>query len=409
VNDDITIDIASEGDWDAIYSAMSLAFNEDGDEQSSQAERHVFEPERVLVARRRGDIVGTAGILTRRMAVPGATVPTAHVTMVAVAPTARRRGVLTRFMTQQFADMQAAGEPIAALWASEARIYQRFGYGLAARRISMTIDTLEVRMKEPTADPGSLRQAASSEVPKLLADLYGQVYPQRPGWSERHDGTWEYRLADPPGRRNGATQQQITLHEGRTGVDGYALWRVKSDWDGRGPRGEVRVLEVVALNDTAYRELWRFLLTMDLARSASAWLTAIDEPLQYLVNEPRRLGMEFGDSLWVRVVDLPAALTARLYAAPIDVVFEVTDDHLPANAGRWRLTAQPGAPASCVSTVDEPDLLCDIRALGAAYLGDAVFGALHAAGLIREIRPGALASAAAAFTWHRAPAGIEVF
>jgi predicted N-acetyltransferase YhbS len=210
---EISIGTASEDDWDAIYPAMSLAFNEDGDEQSARAERGVFEPARVLVARRRGEVVGTAGILTRELAVPGATVPTAHVTMVTVAATARRQGVLTRFMKQQFADMRTAGEPIAALWASEGRIYQRFGYGLAARRLSLSIDTREVRLNEPAAGPG-LRPAAASELPKVLADIYGQVYPQRPGWSERHDNSWEYKLSDPPGRRNGATRLQITLSTG---------------------------------------------------------------------------------------------------------------------------------------------------------------------------------------------------
>jgi predicted acetyltransferase len=169
------------------------------------------------------------------------------------------------------------------------------------------------------------------------------------------------------------------------------------------------VHEVVTLNDTAYRALWGFLLTVDLTRSTSAWMTAIDEPVQFLVNEPRRLGMEFGDGLWVRVVDLPAALAARRYSAPVDVVFEVTDERLPANAGRWRLIAQADGTATCISTVDEPELLCDIRALASAYLGDAVFGGLHAAGLVREARPGALAATAAAFTWHRAPVSIEIF
>lgn len=406
---DITIDIASENDWDALYPMMSLAFNEDGDEESARSERAVFEPERTLVARRGEEIVGCAGIYTRRMAVPGTTVPTAHVTMVSVAATARRQGVLTRFMQRQFDDMRAAGEPIAALWASEGRIYQRFGYGLGARRLSMNIDTREVRLTGPTAVEGILRPASPDEIPKVLADVYGQAYPRRPGWSERHERTWEYRLADSRERRNGATQLQITLHEGGAGVDGYALWRVKSDWDGRGPRGDVRVMEVVTLTATAYRALWQFLLTLDLARSTSAWFTAIDEPLPYLVNEPRRLGLEVGDSLWVRIVDLPAALSARQYSAPVDVVLEVTDDRLPHNAGRWRLTATSGGGASCVSTMDEPDLACDIRALGAAYLGDNVFGGLAAAGLVREVRPGALAPVAAALAWHRAPSSMEVF
>ena len=128
MSDDISIEVPAHDDWDAFFRANTAAFNADGDEDTSAAERVLFEPERCLVARRDGEIVGTAGIASRRMCVPGGVVAAGHVTLVSVAPTARRRGVLTRFMRQQFADMRAAGEPIAALWASEGRIYQRFGY-----------------------------------------------------------------------------------------------------------------------------------------------------------------------------------------------------------------------------------------------------------------------------------------
>jgi predicted acetyltransferase len=407
VTDDIVIDSAVADDWEAIYKASSAAFNEDGDEAWSAVERTVFEPERTLVARRDGELVGTAGIYTRRLSVPGATVPAAHVTLISVAATARRQGVLTRFMRRQFADIQAAGEPIAVLWASEGRIYQRFGYGLAARKLSLSVDTRETRLMIPAAR-GRLREGTPADLRDVLVKVYDQAYAQRPGWSERAPRHWDYRLADPEFIRRGGSARRAVIHEGTGGVDGYALWRVASKWDDGGPAGEVRVMEQVATTPEAYLALWRFLLTMDLTRTTSHWAAAVDEPLFFLVNEPRRLGAKLGDALWLRIIDVPSALSARRYAARVDVVIELADELIAGNAGRWHLTGAPDG-ARCTSTMEPADLVCDIRSLSTVYLGDVQLSSLAAAGLVRERRPGALAAATAAFGWHRAPSAIEVF
>lgn len=408
MTDDITIDVATADDWDAIFTTASTAFNEDGDEGASAAERLCFEPERFLVARRENQVVGTAGIYTRGMAVPGAVVPTAHVTFVAVAPTARRQGVLTRFMRQQFADIRAAGEPIAALWASEGRIYQRFGYGLATRKLSLDVQTLELDFTVATPDTGRLREGTPAELTDTITKVYDAVYSQRPGWSERAPQHLEYRITDLERHRHGATSLRALVHEGINGADGYALWRVTRRWNDTGPAGEVNIVEVVSATREAYAALWRFLLTVDLTRSATAWSVAVDEPLQFMINEPRRLSAKLSDALWVRVLDVPQALAARRYAADIDVVLEVTDDVIPTNSGRWRLTGN-STSAHCESTVDQPDLVCDIRALGAAYLGGTPLDALAAAGRVEELTPGSLAATGTAFGWHRLPSAVEVF
>ncbi len=422
MTDDITMRTAVADDWDAIYAMVAAAFNADGDVDASAAERPLFEPDRCRLAIRSGQIVGSAGILTRRLAVPGATVPTGHVTMIAVSPTARRRGLLTRFIGQQFVDIRAAGEPIAALWASEGRIYQRYGYACATRRMSLTVDTREVRLTntagsagsatlaEPTnvAEPGRLVAAPPADLRDTLTKLYEPAYAQRPGWSERAPNHWDHRLADPEAQRRRASARRAVIHEGEQGPDGYALWRVRNDWDDSGPAGEVQVMELVALSPQAYAGLWGFILGMDLTRTATAWACALDEPLFFMVNEPRRLAARVADALWLRIIDLPAALAARRYATDVDLVFEVTDDVLPANAGRWRLTGSPEA-ATCTSTMDEPDLACDIRQLAAAYLGDASLAGFAAAGLVRELRSGAADLASTAFGWHRLPSSIEVF
>jgi predicted acetyltransferase len=147
---------------------------------------------------------------------------------------------------------------------------------------------------------------------------------------------------------------------------------------------------------------------VDLTRTTRYWFGAVDEPLLYLVNEPRRLNGRLGDGLWVRLVDVGAALAGRTYAAPVDVVIEVTDELVPENAGRWRLAAD-GTGARCTRTDGDADLACDVSALGAVYLGGPTLGALAAAGRVAELRSGALAAASTAFGWHRAPNATEIF
>jgi len=407
VTDNITIEVPTAADWDEIYNVISTAFHEDTSEAAAETEAKVYELERGLVARREGEIVGTGGILTRAMAVPGGTVPTAHVTMIAVASTARRQGVLTRFMRRQFDDARAAREPIAALWASEGRIYQRFGYGLAATKLALTIESREVELLLPPSS-GRLREGSPAELRESLVKLYDDAYATRPGWSERAARHWDYRLADLDTWRRGATTLRAVLHESDHGVDGYALWRAGNRWTDTGPAGEVKVLETLATTPAAYASLWRYLLTIDLTRTTSAWSVAPDEPLLSAISEPRRLDARLGDALWVRVLDVPAALAARRYVGEVDVVLEITDAMVAANTGRWRLRGSATA-ATCVSTVDDPDLSCDIRALGAAYLGGTSLVALAGSGQVTEHRAGALERASAAFGWYRAPTSFEVF
>jgi len=136
---------------------------------------------------------------------------------------------------------------------------------------------------------------------------------------------------------------------------------------------------------------------------------ALDEPLQYLVDEPRRLGSALTDGLWIRITDLPKALAARVYAAPADVVLDVADPLLEQNTGRWRLTAGPDGRATCTTTTDPADLACTVLELGSAYLGATSLAALAAAGTVRELTPGALRQASVAFGWHRMPNPTEVF
>jgi len=393
-------------DYEEIYRLLSMAFNDDPDDDERDEGRLVWEPERSIVVTSGEEIAGTAGAYTRDLSVPGGVLPAAHVTMVGVQPVHRRQGVLTRMMRHQLADVRARGEAVAVLWASEGKIYQRFGYGMAARRLGLEVER-EVRLREPVR-PSGLRAATPKDVAGDLQKVYDQVRAGRPGWSSREGAWWEHLLADVPKRRDGASALRAVLHEGPAGVDGYALWRVRNQWDGSGPRGVVVVREVATASLDGYLAIWQYLMSVDLTRSVSWWLGAFDEPLQYLVDEPRRLGLGGGDSLWVRLTDVPAALAARRYAAPVDVVIEVEDPLLPENSGAWHLTGDQGS-ASCVRADRPADLRVEIGALGAAYLGDASLATLAAAGRVQDLGSDRLASTSIAFGWHRAPSCMEVF
>ena len=404
---ELPLRVTTPEDRDGISQLLHGAFHETVDPETVEIERSLTEPERALVVTDGDRVVAHAEALTRDLTVPGNVIPAGHVTGVAVAATHRRRRLLTRLMHRQLRDIyDARQEPVAVLWASEPRIYPRFGYGLAAQRLSMEINSTEAGI---AAGPdGRLRAAGPDALRAELEKVYEQLRPSRPGWSSRDERWWNWRLVDTPARRGGAAELRAVVHETEAGADGYAVWRAKSEWVADSPRGEVWVTEVVATNPAAYASLWEFLLGIDLTRTTKYGFGAVDEPLLHLVHDPRALAARLVDALWVRVVDVGAALAARRYATGVDLVLDVTDPILTGNTGRWRL-AGDGATASCTRTDAPADLSCGVTDLGAVYLGGPSWASLAAAGRVREHRPGALAAATAAFGWHRAPQGIEVF
>ncbi|GAB3862565.1 GNAT family N-acetyltransferase [Dactylosporangium cerinum] len=400
---------ATTADIDAFSRVIRAAFFVTSEPDPGDSIRTVLDPSRYTLAEFDGQIVGTAGIFTRDLAVPGAVIPAAHVTGVSVAAAHTRKGLLRRMMTDQ---LTSVPEAIAVLWASEGRIYQRFGYGLATQNVTLRADRRELSIRGTVGgDTGTLRAAVPSEVLKELSEVYGRVLAERPGWSSRDDAWWGHLTSDPEKHREGFTATRAVLYENAAGVvEGFTRYRVRSEWDDNGPKGEVNVIELVAATPDAEAALWRFLLRVDLTRTVVKGLSSVDESIFHLVDEPRRLGGKVGDGLWVRIVDLPRALVSRRYAAPVDVVLEVTDELLPANAGRWRLRVGAGGALVNCSPTDAPaDLSCDVLELGAAYLGGTKLGALAATGRVREHRPGAVAAASTAFGWHVTPASIEIF
>jgi predicted acetyltransferase len=188
----------------------------------------------------------------------------------------------------------------------------------------------------------------------------------------------------------------------------YALYAVNMRFEPSGPAAEARVREAVALTPEGNAAIWDFLLGLDLTRRLVYEGAASDDPLRHVVTEPQAVVTRLGEALWVRLVDVPAALTARTYAAPFEVVLEVSDDVCPWNAGRWALKWD-GTTATCERSSAPAGLELSAVELGAAYLGGTTLGLLARARRVSELRTGALATASLAFLGERAPWCPEVF
>ena len=359
--------------------------------------------------------VGTTGIYSLRMAVPGAMLPVAGVTMVSVLPTHRRRGILRSLMLRQLADIAERGEePIAALWASETPLYGRYGYGRASSHAFFRFGRGEGALHAAApADPAiRLRLAEPADAVAELAKVYESVLPGQPGFFGRDADWWDRVLDDPEEERQGSSPLRCLLAEDGSGVRAYALYRSTPRWEEGTflPDGALSLYELVAADPAGGAALWRDLLSRDLITEVTADLRPADDPLLYQLQDPRRARPQLADNLWVRIIDLPTALARRGYAASADVVLEVTDDLLPANAGRWRLRAAlAGGGAECTRTDDPADIALDVRELGAVYLGGTRLGSLAAAGLVSELRAGAVGALSAAMSWDPAPWCPRIF
>ncbi|WP_406837268.1 GNAT family N-acetyltransferase [Streptomyces sp. AHU1] len=397
--------VLRRADWDEWYENLIRAF---GGVAESSEERELWnaltEYDRSLGVWDGENCVGTAGAFSFRVTVPGgASVPAAGVTMVSVAATHRRRGVLTSMMRRQLDDIRAGSEPLAVLVASEPGIYGRFGYGIATSSVSAEIDTARVRLSVPPGTDGvRLRYAVPAEVLDACEAVYARLVPERPGMLARQPGWQRLMLLDPADERNGASPLQCVVAERDGETVGYTRFRVKPEWGPAGHNGVVTMVDLEGLDPAARAALWRFLFDIDLTSTLRTRARPVDDAWQHLVSDIRRCQLRVKDSLHVRLVDVGAALEARTYQAPVDVVFEVEDSFCPWNEGRWRLTGDAKG-AVCARTEDAPDLALSVRELGAAYLGGVSLASLAAAGRVRELRGGALAEAATAFASALAP------
>ncbi|KOG86028.1 hypothetical protein ADK38_33335, partial [Streptomyces varsoviensis] len=353
----IEIRALASADWDQWLATLELGFG--GVPVSAEQRelwRELFDTGRPVAAWEDGEVVGTAGAVAFRLTVPGsAAVAAAGVTTVSVPPTHRRRGILRSMMRRQLSDFRSWGEPLAILVASEPAIYGRFGYGGATRSLSAEIDTNLVRLAVPAGADDvrlRLRPADTDEARAVCESVYARRVGARPGMLARQPG-WDRQVTfDPESRREGASPLQCVLAEAGGETVGYARYAVRPGWTPAGPDGTVLLRDIEALTPAAYAALWRYLFGIDLTTRISVQSRPVDDALLHLVSDDRRCRLGVRDSLFVRLVDVGAALAARTYQTPVDVVLDVADPFCPWNEGRWRLTGDAKG-ASCERT-DEP-------------------------------------------------------
>jgi predicted acetyltransferase len=373
------------------------AFQEDPHDEDLDLWTRMLEPERALAARSGGAIVATSALFTLRLAVPGGVEPMAGVTAVGVDPVHRRRGLLDRMMRAHLAAIHERGEEaLSALWASEAGIYGRWGFGQATRIVALEVRSPDARLLAGPA-PSRPRGGEPAALLGELRAIYDALLPGYPGLVARTDLLWEEAVADFEHDRDGYGRLRGLVTDG-----GYALYAVKQqELDGR-LEYEVRIRELLAATPAAHAVLWEHLLGLSLTRTVSWPLAPEDEPLTQMLTDSRAVRARLDDGLFVRLVDVGRALTARTYGTPVDVVLDVADPVCGWNAGRWRLAAD-ATGAMCERTEATADLALSATELGAAYLGGTPLTLLAAAGRVEERTRGALAATSRAFRGLREP------
>lgn len=296
------------------------------------------------------------------------------------------------------------------LFASEALIYGRFGYGIAIEAASLSGQVRELAFR-PGVDLGDgvLEEVDSETFLATAPAVYDAVIVALPGQMSRSREWWDAWTFDNEERQKDSGKIRFVLHyESDGSVSGFAIYRPKHEWGGTGPNSELHVQEVLATNPRAYARTWRYLLDMDLVRKVKYHGAAVDEELRYLVANHSALECAVSDAIQVRLLDIPRALSQRRYSAEVDLVFEVTDEFLPENSGRYRLRGGL-TDARCEITTEAADIALTVRDLGAIYMGGVSLQVLVSAGLVTELRAGSVQRAAIAFGWPVAPSAPDDF
>jgi predicted acetyltransferase len=376
----------SPEDVDLFRGRLARGFGQDGDPEDDAARERfeaIFEYDRTFAVFDGDDIIGTGGAFSFDLTVPGGRgVPMGGTTIITVQPTHRRRGVLRELMRRHLDDVADRGEPLAGLWASEASIYGRFGYGQASFRHITKIEAKAVAFREPPPPSTRVRLVEPEAAAEVLPKVYEAVRLRRPGMLTRSRQWWTHRrLADPESSRDGKSARRYVVSETDGEVTGYAVYRQDAKWDDFVADGEVELVEVITIDSSAHRAIWSFLTNIDLFPRVSWWNLPVDDPMSESVTDSRKVRRTLSDALWIRLMDVSAALEARSYEQDGTLAFSVEDATRPKNSGTYRLEVRDGE-ARCTRTGDPAELSLDVEALGHIYLGGGDARVMAAAGRI---------------------------
>ena len=362
-------------------------------------------PSRVLLAQDGPDTIGGCGSFPLQLTTRGGHVAACGLSMVGVMPTHRRRGVLRAMMRQIFADCRARDEAVAYLWASDERIYGRYGFGLTGFSGDVAISRDHTAFVLPHTQGARIRRVSPAEALETASRIYAAVTSRTPGAFARSADWWRLKsLTDPAWRRHGGGELQCALLDFDGEPAAYALYRMNFDTERGVPTGTVQVIEAVGDTPRADAAIWRYLLDMDWTATIKADYLPLDHFLLLAAQQPRRLNLRLRDGAWLRVVDLPKALAARSYGPGEPVVIEIDDADCPWNTGRWLIGCD-----GVQRTDRNADIRCAIDALACIYLGGFTWRQLVASGRAQSNSEDATVRADRIFETGAAPWCPEIF
>ena len=340
-----------------------------------------FDLDRSIAVFDHGNIVGGAHSHRLEMSIPGASAIIAGVANIFVQPTHRRQGLMSRMMHHQLEDIHERGEPLAALFATESNIYRRFGYGIGSLHERWMIDRQYNQYARPYETCGQIVFVEPVDITKEFPEVFQRSTMERPGVFQRAPHQWERDSQAPEHRQGGPGGLFYAAYEDAGRVDGYVTYRT---------RGNTLVVnELMAATKEANTALWRYCFDVDLVSCTEALKRPVDDPLPWMLANPRRLQRSTRDGMWVRLIDVGASLKLRRYMQSDRLVLEVRDELCPWNEGRLELEGSSEG-AVCRASSSSPDLVLAVSDLASAYLGAVSFSTLSQAGLVDERTPGAL-------------------
>lgn len=372
----------------------------EGDPHAVERHRALVDLDRTFAAFDGGRIVGTAAGFDFRLSVPGGVVPMSGLTMVSVSPTHRRRGILRALITAHLAAARARGDVMSGLWASEATIYGRFGYGVAAEADELTFSAAGARMIDTHARD-AIELAPDGDAVTLMPAVYDAAMARRPGLFSRSADWWRLRImVERPYQKTGASKRRFAIARRDGAPVGYAVFRQKLAFEAGLPAGTIDIDELCAIDAAAEASLWDFIAKIDLFPKVSWRNAPTDSLLPWIVDDRRRVRRSRVETMWLRVDEVAPVLEARRYASDGSLRLGVEDEV-------FTLTIEGGA-GRCERSEGAPELTLDRAALGSLYLGSFAASYLARAGRVHgEVE--ALARADRIFACALAPWCAEIF
>ena len=320
----------------------------------------------------------------------GMDAPVAGVSFVGTLPVFRRMGCLRKVHSRHFEILHDQGErPISILFASQAAIYQRYGYAVVSKQNSYNIEPGKIKFRslKHLNGSGRLWQVHQDEV-NVLNNIYMQFIKSRTGYLIREKFKWETGVLNPPSAP-GVTLDKVVYEENGSPM-GYVIYTSESNFTDQGIVQKITIKDMAWLSISAYYGIWNYFTTMDLAHNIHWMQVPSDDPMPYLLLEPNGLNIKSSRGLLARIVDLEKAIPLRGYGEDGELVFSIVDDDMCHwNNGTWYMKVVNGK-GYAKKTDKDPEITMDINTLAMILFGQISTTKAMRMGILDVIKENAL-------------------